>query len=48
MLLLYQGDRLAREPSLRASASLAYRQASELFPQTRGAAAARERLGAIN
>lgn len=48
LVLLYQGDRLAKDPELREPATIAYRQASEMFPHTHGAAAARQRLEAIN
>jgi hypothetical protein len=48
LLLLQQGDLLARDPALRNSAAVAYRQAVELFPGTSGADAAKARLETIN
>jgi hypothetical protein len=48
LLLLNQGDALAREPDLRGRAEVAYRQAAGLFPETRGAAVAKQRLDALN
>jgi hypothetical protein len=48
LLLIYQGDRLAKDPQLREPAAMAYRQASEAFPGTHAAATARQRLEAIN
>jgi hypothetical protein len=48
LLLLHQGDVLARDPALRDSAAVAYRQAVELFPETSAAATARQRLDTLN
>jgi hypothetical protein len=48
LLLLHQGDVLARDPALRDSAAVAYRQAVDLFPETSAAATARQRLDTLN
>lgn len=48
LLLLHQGDALAHDPALRKSAAVAYRQAVDLFPETSGAAAAKQRLDTLN
>ena len=48
LLLLHQGDALAHDPALRDSAAVAYRQAADLFPDTSGAAAAKQRLDTLN
>jgi hypothetical protein len=48
LLLLHQGDTLARDPALRESAAVAYRQAVDLFPKTSGATAAKQRLETLN
>jgi hypothetical protein len=48
LLLLHQGDALSHDPALRDSAAVAYRQAADLFPETSGAAAAKQRLDTLN
>jgi hypothetical protein len=48
LLLLHQGDVLARDPALRGPAAVAYRQAVELFPETSAAATAKQRLDTLN
>jgi hypothetical protein len=48
LLLLHQGNELARDPALRESAAVAYRQAIDLFPETSGASAAKARLDTLN
>jgi hypothetical protein len=48
LLLLHQGDVLAREPDLRGQAAVSYRQATDMFPETHGAAVAKQRLDALN
>lgn len=46
-LLVYQGDRLREELNLAEQAADSYQSAIELFPSTRAAQTARERLGQI-
>jgi hypothetical protein len=47
MILLFQADRLLRDVDARAEATDALRRVLELFPNSRGAAMARERLDRI-
>jgi hypothetical protein len=47
LILVNQGEHLLREPDARTEAADAFRRVVELFPQSRGAAVARERLDQI-
>jgi cell division protein FtsB len=47
LILVNQGERLLREPDAKSAAADAFRRVVELFPQSRGAAVARERLNQI-
>ncbi|MDB5320387.1 MAG: hypothetical protein JWN40_2018 [Phycisphaerales bacterium] len=47
LTLLNRGDSLLRDPSAKAEAAASFRRILELFPQSRGAALARERLNQI-
>jgi hypothetical protein len=46
LIMLNTGDRLARQPDAKTQATQTYRRILELFPQSRSAALARERIGA--
>lgn len=46
-IMVYQADRMYREPNQRDSAIRAYRRTIELFPETESAEAARQRLNQI-
>ena len=47
LILVNRGEHLLREPDARTEAADAFRRVLELFPQSRGAAVARERLNQI-